>query len=187
MVFGYNAIRKTTFRSWSQGYRRLLLLRQARLEQHLQHHHRRRVQAQPLFQHQMNVRVQTRKNGDTHLPTQPKSQNETKIRTTTRNGETRIFPNCPNGCKNLKKILWMKESQAQRLSREFFFSWALFRAAETSGTRQSLFLHTLPERPKLRDLPEDWNCKGSMQKAYWWSRTSCRKFWWLDNTGSRNS
>ena len=26
-----------------------------------------------------------------------------------------------------------------------------------------------------------------MQKTYWWSRTSCRKFWWLDNIGSRNS
>ena len=77
MVFGYLAIRRTSFRSRSQGYRRLVL-RQARLEQHLQHHHRRQVQAQHLFQHQLNVRVQTRKKGETHLPTQPKSQNQIK-------------------------------------------------------------------------------------------------------------
>ena len=25
-----------------------------------------------------------------------------------------------------------------------------------------------------------------MQKTYWWSRTSCRKIWWLDNIGSWN-
>ena len=54
-----------------------------------------------------------------------------------------------------RKSFGWKSPQAQRLSREFFFSWALFRAAETSGAGQSLFLHTLPERPKLRDPPED--------------------------------
>ena len=26
-----------------------------------------------------------------------------------------------------------------------------------------------------------------MQKACWWSRTACRKYWWLDNIGPRNS
>ena len=37
--------------------------------------------------------------------------------------------------------------------------------------------NSLPERPKLRDLPEDQNHKGPLQKTYWQSRTSCRKFW----------
>ena len=37
--------------------------------------------------------------------------------------------------------------------------------------------NSLPERPKLRDLPEDQNHKGPMQKTYWQSRTSCRKIW----------
>ena len=30
--------------------------------------------------------------------------------------------------------------------------------------------------PKLLDLPEDQNHKGTVQKTYWRSRTSCRKF-----------
>ena len=38
-------------------------------------------------------------------------------------------------------------------------------------------LYSLPERPKLRDLSEDQNYKGPVQKTYWRSRTSCRKFW----------
>ena len=37
--------------------------------------------------------------------------------------------------------------------------------------------YSLPERPKLRDLPEDKNHKGPVQKTHWRSRTSCRKFW----------
>ena len=40
----------------------------------------------------------------------------------------------------------------------------------------SVYTH-FPERPKLRDLPEDQNRKGPVQKTYWQSRTSCRKFW----------
>ena len=43
-------------------------------------------------------------------------------------------------------------------------------------------LYSLPERPKLRDLPEDQNYKSTVQKTHWRSRTSCRKFWWLDNS-----
>ena len=39
------------------------------------------------------------------------------------------------------------------------------------------FKNSLPERPKLRDLPEDQNNKGSVQNTYWQSRTSCSKFW----------
>ena len=65
-VRGYNAIRKTTSQSWSQGYRRLLL-RQARLVEHLQHQYRRKVLGQNLFQHQLDVRVQMTKD-DRQIP-----------------------------------------------------------------------------------------------------------------------
>ena len=34
---------------------------------------------------------------------------------------------------------------------------------------------SLPERPELRDLPEDKNYKSPVQKRHWRSRTSCRK------------
>ena len=37
--------------------------------------------------------------------------------------------------------------------------------------------YSLPERPKLRDLPKDQNYKSPVQKTYWRSRTSCRKCW----------
>ena len=51
----------------------------------------------------------------------------------------------------------------------------------TSKTSEDLgkhsVLYSLPERPKLRDLPEDQNYKGPVQKTQWRSRTSCRKCW----------
>ena len=46
-------------------------------------------------------------------------------------------------------------------------------------------LYSLPERPKLRNLPEDQNHKGAMQKTCWRSRTSCRKFWSYDCSRSQ--
>ena len=48
------------------------------------------------------------------------------------------------------------------------------RSADLGKTQCS---YSLPERPKLRDLPEDQNHKGPVQKTHWRSRTSCRKFW----------
>ena len=65
-VFGNNAIRRTAYQPWSRVYRRLLP-RQTRRVQHLQHHYRRKVQAQHLFQHQLNVRVQMSKHGAARL------------------------------------------------------------------------------------------------------------------------
>ena len=51
----------------------------------------------------------------------------------------------------------------------------------TSKRREDLGKHSVythfPERPKLRDLSEDQNYKGPVQKTQWRSRTSCRKFW----------
>ena len=40
--------------------------------------------------------------------------------------------------------------------------------------------YSLPKRPRLRCLLENLNNKGSLQKTYWRSSTSCRKVWWLD-------
>ena len=108
-MFGYNLIRETTYRSWSQVYRRLHP-RQVRLAQHLQHHFRRKVQAQHLFQHQLNVRVRTSKHGATRRLTQPKTQNPTKMLTMNRYGATRHFRKYLDGCENRERILWMKES-----------------------------------------------------------------------------
>ena len=51
----------------------------------------------------------------------------------------------------------------------------------TSKRREDLGKHSVhthfPKNRKLRDLPEDENHKGPVQKAQWRSRTSRRKFW----------
>ena len=76
----------------------------------------------------------------------------------------------------------------QRLSRQFF-SWTIFGAYafEKCGFGSTQCLNSLSERPKLRDLPEDKNHKGPVQKTHWRSRTSCRIFWWLDYSRSQSS
>ena len=60
MVFGYNALRRTTFLSWPRVYLRLPL---RRAHQQLQYHNRRKVQCRHLFQHRLIVREQMIKNG----------------------------------------------------------------------------------------------------------------------------
>ena len=90
-VFIYSVIRKTTYRSWSRVYRRLLP-RQARLVQHLQHHYRR-----------------TTKHGATRRLTQQKTQNPIETWTVNKFGATRHFQKYLNCCKKSGIILWMKD------------------------------------------------------------------------------
>ena len=74
----------------------------------------------------------------------------------------------------------------QRLTCDFF-SWIIFRAYEKCGVGSAQCLYSFPSRPKFWDLSEDQNYKGSVQKTQWRSRTSCWKFWWLDNSRSQIS
>ena len=101
-------------------------------------------------------------------------------------GKNVFFRNTRMAARSQRKSCGWKSSRTWRLTRELF-SWTLFRAAEASGTGQSQCFHTLPERPKLRDLLENYNYKDPVQKTYWWSRTSCRKIWWLEYSRSQNS
>ena len=48
------------------------------------------------------------------------------------------------------------------------------RARSADLGKHSVYTH-FPEDRKLRDLPEDKNHKGPVQKTHWRSRTSCRK------------
>ena len=100
----YNAIRRTTYQSWSCVYRRLL--RQA--HQQLKHPYRRKVQVPHRFQHQLKVREQMSKDGTTCRLTQPKIQNPIKMRITSRNGSPCQIPKNLNGCKNSGTISWKK-------------------------------------------------------------------------------
>ena len=58
---------------------------------------------------------------------------------------------------------------------------------ETWGFGQTQCSYSFTQRPKLRDLQADQNYKSSVQKTQWRSRTSCRNFWWLDNSRSQSS
>ena len=44
---------------------------------------------------------------------------------------------------------------------------------------KTVLKNSLPNRPKLRDLPETPNSKGQAQKMHWRSCTSCRNFWFV--------
>ena len=79
-----------------------------------------------------------------------------------------------------------QSSWTQRLTRKFF-SWIILRACEKCGFGSTQCFYSLPERPKLRDLSEDQNHKSPVQNTHWRSRTSCREFWWLDNSISQSS
>ena len=82
VVFGHDAIRRTTFRSWSWVY---LRLHRHRAHQQLQHHYRRKVQVQDLIQHHLIVKEQMSKRGETQFQTQRKIQNRIQTRITSQN------------------------------------------------------------------------------------------------------
>ena len=64
-----------------------------------------------------------------------------------------------------------------------------FQSREQSwtGFGQAQCRYALSEEPKLRDLSEDQDNMSLVQKTHWRSLTSCRKFWWLDNSRSQSS
>ena len=95
-------------------YRRLPL-RQARLEQHLQHHHRRKVQAQHLFQHQLNVQVRTSKHGTIRRLTQLKSTNPIKIMTMNKYGVIKKL------CSDTMQYGKLHSNRGPRVTDDFFF------------------------------------------------------------------
>ena len=63
-----------------------------------------------------------------------------------------------------------------------FFSWITFRAASKSGIGYAQHFYSLPEGPKVRNLPENQDYKGFLQKTHWYSRAQSGKYWsiwWL--------
>ena len=95
-VFEYSAIRKTSYQSWFLVYLQLL---QARLPQHPRLLQVRKLIIQITIQQSSQVKVWIDKNGETRTllkhhkscyMNQPKSQNQKKMRITSRYGETRI-------------------------------------------------------------------------------------------------
>ena len=98
-------MRKTTFQSWFPGYRRLLL-RQARLKQHLRHHHRRKVQ--DLQPNPVSVESESADDEEqvkTRQETQSKIQKQRKRRTTRRNWRNQSSSEIPDWLQEFKENL----------------------------------------------------------------------------------
>ena len=79
-----------------------------------------------------------------------------------------------------------KCSSSQGRTREFF-SWISFRAVRKSGIGlgQAQYLNSPAEGQRLQYLQANQDYKDSLQKTHWHSRTSCRKFWWFDNSNHK--
>ena len=82
---------------------------------------------------------------------------------------------CQNGQKNLRTILWMIVFQNTGTHPRVLLVNQL-QSCEEKWYRASTVFFSHAEGPKLRDLPENQNHKGPVQKTHWPSRTSCRKF-----------
>ena len=67
------------------------------------------------------------------------------------------------------------------------FSRIRSRTSEKSGIGQAQYSYSLPEGSKLRNVQEDQNYKGSLQKTHWQSCTSSSKFWKLNNSRYQSS
>ena len=65
----------------------------------------------------------------------------------------------------------------------FGFSTFYERGNEVEETS---YLHSLPERPKLRRLLEKQHNESLLQKSHWRSFTTSRKVWWLDDGRSQS-
>ena len=50
--------------------------------------------------------------------------------------------------------------------------------------KHNVYTH-FPEDRNCEMCKKDQNYKGTVQKTQWWSRTSCWKFWWNDNSKSQ--
>ena len=90
-------------------------------------------------------------------------------------------------CKNSEKFLLDDRVPERRDSHASSFHELSLEPTRSADLGKHLVFSSLPERRTLRDLLEDQNYKGPVRKTHWRSRTSCRQFWWLDNSRSQNS
>ena len=116
-------------------------------------------------------------NGETRCnPSQQKTQNQIKTKTTRQNGAVRCILIYRNGCKNSEKILWMieflkAETHTPVLLMNYLWSLRL-REVRILG-KHNVKTHFLKDR---NCETEDQNHKGPVRKTHWRSRTSCRNF-----------
>ena len=178
MLFDYSAIRKTSYQSWFLVY---LQFPQARLLQHPRLIQVRKSITQITIQQSSQVKVWIDKHGQTrsllkhqksllHEPTQiPKPDKNEDHEQVWRNP----YSDIPEWLQDFRENLVderVPEHRDSHASSSHEPSLEPVRSVDLG--KHSVYTHV----PKLRDLPEDQNHKGSVQKMYRQSRTSCRKF-----------
>ena len=128
----------------------------------------------------------TEKTGRPVYHANPKSKTKYKRTPRSRTERPAEFWHTGMAARIERKSCGWRNSRTHWLARQFF-SWTIFRAyaCEKCGFVKTQCLYVFPWRPKLRDLSEDQNHKGTVQKTHWRSRTSCWKFGWLDNSRSQ--
>ena len=144
MVLGFSVILKTTSQLWSQGYRRLL--RQARLVQHLQHQYRRQVK--------VSIECESADEQGRGNP----STLDNKVRGNPCSSEI------PERLQEFKGNL-VDERVPEHGDSHASTSHEPSSEPQRREVPGNQCLHTFPERPKLRNLPEASNCKGPVQKT----------------------
>ena len=180
LVFGFNAIRRTTYQSWSWVY--LRLPRQA--HQRIQHHYRRKVKVQHLFQYLLIVGEQMSPNVGTWIHTQQKNQKKpTKIIIMHTNGVTRLIPKYLNGFKNSRRILWM-ETLLNLMEQESLFS-VTHASSSNEPSLETLRRVLLGNHSIYTQFQKDRNCRSVRgpklqgllaEHVRMWSLTLHRKF-----------
>ena len=185
MVFEYSVIRKISYQSWFLVY---LQLPQARLLQHPRHLQVKKMIIQITIQQSSQVKMWIENPYTAEIPEELIHEvteiTKPKIKWGSRTGTAKpIFRHTRMVARIQRESDGWKSSSTQRFTREFF-SWTIFRTDEKCGFGSAQCLYSLPKWPKLRDLPEDQNHKGPVQKTHRQSPTSCRKFWWFDYSRS---
>ena len=79
-------------------------------------------------------------------------------------------------------------SRTWGLSRQFF-SRSIFKSAYSRDMwiLVSTMITLISLKNEIARSAKGLKLQGPMQKTQWWSRTSCRKFWWFDNSRSQLS
>ena len=196
--FGYNAIRRTSFQSWFQACQRVLppvLILQ--LQWHLQdrrgivlHHPRARLLHQ-LQQHQVTVRLEKQRIKLKLIHLQCLCQ----VQMLMIERWNPLFADSGRASSEIPE--WLQEFRENMVDDGVPEHGDSHASSSHEASLEPTFkrcedlckhsVYTLPWRPKLRDLSEDQNYKGPVQKTQWRSRTSCWKCWWLDNSRSQSS
>ena len=100
---------------------------------------------------------------------------------------TRYIPIYQSGCKNSRRILWMKEFlNTETHTRVLLMDHLLSR--RENWHRASTVFTLISRKTEISSFARGLKLQGPLaEDALGGCRTSCRKFWWFDHSRSRRS